>query len=203
MLNWWNADRVGIIVAIAAALVAAWYSHRQTRIAKNARDDARRSADAAEAQVQIANEAKVEAQRAATAAEESAEVARRSLQIEARRDHHVLGPIDVTVPRTSRRPNPRIPERPNLFMIVENGGKHSFVISGRLHLKSGGYQPWGPEPLPAGGQVEVYLDNPIDKWDRFEAWFQGECPCDQPDCPEGHWRREFGIPKPRIARIIT
>lgn len=202
MLDWLNADRVGVIVAIAAAALAGWYAHRQTGIAKGARADAKRSADAAEAQVQIANDAKAEAQRAATAAEVSADAARQSLKIEARRDHHALGPTEVTVRRTARRPNPRIPDRPNLFMIVENAGGHAFTLSGRLHLRTGGHQPWGPELLPAGGNVEVYLDHPIDKWDRFEAWFGGECPCDQPDCPDGHWRREFRIPKPRSVRVL-
>ncbi|SBV30906.1 hypothetical protein GA0070620_6512 [Micromonospora krabiensis] len=50
---------------------------------------------------------------------------------------------------------------------------------------------------------ENYGNGESAKWDRFEAWFQGECPCDQPDCSEGHWRREFRIPRPRSATVLA
>jgi hypothetical protein len=178
-LDWVNADRIGVIVAILAAGTAALYAQRQVgvarrqaEIAEEARDEARRSADAAEQQVRIAEAARAEAQRASDAAEAAVSTGRDALRMEARRDHYSFGPVNVALAKTERRPNPRVPSEANLFAVLDNPGSRAFTCVGRLHLKAGGYQPWGPEKLDAGSTgraaYSIVASSPI-RWGRDDS----------------------------------
>ncbi|WP_433531125.1 hypothetical protein ACQPYA_03135 [Micromonospora sp. CA-263727] len=188
-LDWLNADRIGIIVAITTAAVAASYAHRQTEIARGAKGEAKRSADAAEVQVKIAEDAKEEAKRSAEAASEA-------VRIEARRDHHDYGASRVELVSVKPREGARAPIPASYVATVKNASPMEFSYRARIYFKADNYSDIGVGTIRAGESIELHLGRPDQKYHLIRIWFDGECSCARPEDAEGHWLREFTVPAP-------
>ncbi|MGC4761857.1 hypothetical protein ACLQ20_03240 [Micromonospora sp. DT46] len=197
-LAWLNVDRLGVIVAIAAAASAVLYAHRQTAIAKGARAEAKRSADAAEEQVRIADAAKAEAQR-------SAEAGLRAAAMDARRDHHDYGASRVELESLERRESKSLPNLQSYVATVRNASPKEFTYRARIYYTANSYSDVQPGNIRSGEKVELHLGNPDIEYERLEMWLDGECSCDQAEGVEGHWRRSFLVPPaPRQpSRAVT
>ncbi|WP_229403331.1 hypothetical protein [Micromonospora okii] len=202
LLGWLNVDRAGVIVALAAAVAAIIYAHRQTgvakeatKVAKEAKVEAKRSADAAEKQAQIAEAAKIEAQRAADAAEDSASTARDAARIESRRDHQAGANKDVELVRVEPRKHGRLPHR-ELWAVFKNNGHRVYRYQVRVEYNARSHSPIGTGRIHAGETVSVCLGRERLEYSGIEVWFDGECPCTEPDGPDGHWRRFWPAPEP-------
>ncbi|MCZ7440005.1 hypothetical protein O7598_26630 [Micromonospora sp. WMMC241] len=186
-LAWLNVDRLGVIVALATAVSAVVYAHRQTVIAQGAQAEAKRSADAAEEQVRIADAAKAEAQR-------SAEAALKAVAMDARRDHHDYGASRVELENLERRESQGIPNVPSYIATVRNASPREFMYRARVYYTANSYSDLKSGTMRSGETVELHLGSPDVEYERLEMWLDGECSCDQPDGAEGHWQRSFLVP---------
>ncbi|MCG5465319.1 hypothetical protein MED01_003597 [Micromonospora sp. MED01] len=195
-LDWLNADRVGVVVAIATAIAAAFYAHRQTGIAREAKVEAKRSADAAEDQVQIAKDAKEEAKRSAEAASEA-------VRIEARRDHHDYGASRVELVSVKPHKGARDLNRPSYVATVKNAAPMEFRYRARIYYTADSYSDIGFGTLRAGESTELHLGRPDQAYHLIKIWFDGECSCGRPEDADGHWLREFGVPAPPPRPIVA
>ncbi|MEH0845658.1 hypothetical protein V6U81_25040 [Micromonospora sp. CPCC 205711] len=182
-----NVDRVAVLVAVAAVIVSVIYGRRQAGIAREAKDEARRSADAAEQQVTIAEAAKDEARRAADAA---AEVAR----IEVRRDHLAGATKDVELLRVESRRHPTMPFR-QLVALFRNNGQRTYDYAIDVEYQGGGVSTLRIDKVHAGETVPVFLGQAGIGYARLIGRFDGECSCGQPD-GESHWRQVWRVPEP-------
>ncbi|WP_328850984.1 hypothetical protein OG994_23395 [Micromonospora globbae] len=195
MGGWVNVDRVAVIVAIIAVIVSVAsvvYGRRQANIAQEAKQEARRSADAAEQQVKIAEAAKDEARRAADAASDVA-------RMEARRDHLAGAIRDVELLEVESRQHPTLPHR-NLFAVFKNSGHRVYRYSIQVEYNTNSHSPVGTGRIDAGETVAVYLLRDGVPYGGIVAWFDGECPCDQPDGDQGHWRKFWRAPAPVVPQ---
>lgn len=188
-LEWLNVDRAGIVVAIATAAVAAFYAHRQTGIARGAKQEAKRSADAAEEQVQIAKDAMEEARR-------SAEAASKAVRLEARRDHLDYGASRVELVELKPK-RAKAPVANDYVATVKNNGPKGFKYQARIYYTSDHHSDIGTGILRAGESVELHLGPPDQRYHLLKIWFDGECTCERPEDEQGHWLREFKVPPPR------
>jgi hypothetical protein len=117
----WLLVNILSIIAIGISIVAIWYTHRQLKIAGQARQDAKDAAAAQEAHVRLSAEA---AERSAGAAEESVEIASQGL-ITAQRAY--LAPSNF---RSSYQN-----QRFSIKAFVRNfGATPAFNVRGGVHL---------------------------------------------------------------------
>ncbi|WP_328533681.1 hypothetical protein OG836_01440 [Micromonospora zamorensis] len=195
MWDWVNVDRVAVVVAIIAVIVSVasvLYGRNQTHIAQEAKQEARRSADAAEQQVKIAEAAKEEARRAADAASDVA-------KLEARRDHLAGAIKDIELLRVESRQHPTLPHR-NLFAVFKNGGHRVYRYSVQVEYNTNSHSPVGTGRIHAGETVDVHLLRDGVRYGGILAWFDGECPCGQSDGDQGHWRKFWRAPDPIVPQ---
>lgn len=188
-LDWINADRAGIAVAILAAASAAFYAHRQAGIAKY--------------QTKIAEDAKQEAKRAADAAVVSAEAARQTVKLEARRDHRTAAPTEIELVKIELRRHPRLTHQRDLFVTFKNESSRDYTYKSRIIYKGSGYSDRDQGKIAAGETVDFYLDREGAKYEGIEVWFNGECPCDGPAGELGHWRRFWPAQEPSDPEHIS
>lgn len=190
-LAWWNVERASLVVALAAAVTAVAaviYARRQADIADKAKNEARRSADAAEEQVRIAKAAKEEARRAADAA-------RAVVKIEARREHQAGAVKEIQLLRVEQHPN-RALGILDLFAVFKNTGQRVYRYDARLLFGKQSYTSLMQGELQPGETASVYLCQQGMKYYGVELWCDGDCPCDQPDGTDGHWRCFYPAQEP-------
>ncbi|WBB79863.1 hypothetical protein O7606_00150 [Micromonospora sp. WMMD882] len=187
-MNWINADRAAVIVAVlallvsvAAVVVSIFYGHRQAHIAAAAKEEARRSADAAERQASIAAEAKA-------AAETSAAEAHATRRMEARRQHNAGALKDLTL----RQVELRLGRAPELSVVLRNEGSQPYDYEIRNDHPSPSARFATRGTIKPKGAAKIVLRGMFPGI-RIEAFFNGECPCDEPDSPRWHWRTTYDV----------
>lgn len=201
-LDWLNVDRAAVIVALLGAGTAAWYAHRQVGVAKRQTRIAEAARDAAVEQVAIAKQAQAEAKRSADSSERSAaaaeaatDTARKSLHLETRREHRAVGPNDVELVGYELHRHPRLTHTRDVFMILRNAGSRDYTWQAVV-VRENSSRPVMSDTLRAGETAQFQVAREGQEFDGVEVWFNGECPCEQPDGERGHWRRYWPAEEP-------
>lgn len=191
MLGWLNVDRAAVIVAIVAVAVSMIYGWWQTSITRDAREQARRSADAAEKQAAIAETAKDEARRAADAAAEAVEM-------EARRDHLNGAVKDVELLRVELRQQHRDLPHPDQWAVFRNNGNRAYQYKVLVEYSPTHHSHVRTGTIEQGETLAVYLAPDETRYGGIVMWIDGECPCGKPDGDQGHWRKFWQAPTPVV-----
>lgn len=146
------------------------------------------------AAVAVAIVAAVVAVRARRDSARSAKAAEESLRLSVRDAHYARGPkreVRIKEVRISDSPDPSIGNS----VLLENLGDRTFEAKMYACDDYGDRRPMPPMFRLEPGQVsERHLGGPFESLpDYLEVWLDGDCPCDRPDGPEGHWRRVFRL----------
>lgn len=147
------------------------------------------------AAVAVAIVAAVVAVRARRDSARSAKAAEESLRLSVRDAHYARGPkreVRIKEVRINSDPDP---STGGSSALLENLGDRTFEVKIYACDDYGDRRPMPPMfRMEPGEVVERWLaDSCRPLPDYLEVWLDGDCPCDRPDGPEGHWRRLFRL----------
>jgi hypothetical protein len=199
----WTADRwIAVIAVVVAALsgAGAWWQAAEARgakkVARDAKADSKRSADASEKAAVSSERSADAAELAAVAAQDSATQSQRAADIEARRDHATRRRA-LTVKKLRVENDQRV-------ITVENTGAHDLRLGAAVVYATGGRSDRKhSEEIHAGSTMDIWLDGKDVRYSHLEVWLTGECPCDQPESDRGHWLIKFDVPDLPPPRKVT